>query len=68
MNKLRDCECEDSSAEVVNSYGTVMFVHCSNCGARGKSFPTGAKVGDMWPREAAEQAWNNRVMEEDDHA
>ena len=63
MRPLRKCDCGEEP-EVIHSFSH-MFVECLNCGATGKVFPVVSKYRGLWAREAAERAWNDRMMEEE---
>ena len=60
--KLRQCDC-GGDPDVVHSFAC-FFVMCFSCGATGQSFASTTKVHGQWPKEAAERAWNDRIMDE----
>lgn len=62
MKPLRKCDC-GGEPEVVHSF-SVIFALCFECGAAGKEFPVSTKVHGVWPKDAAINAWNDRVMSE----
>lgn len=63
MKTLRKCEC-GGEAELVHGFGW-FYVHCPECGACGKEFAASTKVHGAWPKDAAADAWNDRVMSEE---
>lgn len=66
MSNLRKCDC-GGEPEVAHSFAQ-MYVYCTECGASGKVFAVASKFRGLWAREAAERAWNDRIMEEEvDH-
>jgi hypothetical protein len=62
MKFLRKCDC-GGEPDLVHSF-SVFFVECIECGASTKSFPVSTKVNGAWPKDAAAQAWNDRVLED----
>lgn len=60
MKSLRKCDC-GGEADLVHSFSQ-FFVLCNECGACGKEFAASTKVHGAWPKDAAADAWNDRVM------
>lgn len=63
MKPLRKCDC-GGEAELVHSFA-VFYVLCPECGAATKSYLVSTKVNGVWPKTAAERAWNDRVLEDE---
>lgn len=63
MKPLRKCVC-GGEPDLVQSFG-LFFVLCNECGACGKEFAASTKVHGVWPKDAAVNAWNDRVMSDD---
>jgi hypothetical protein len=63
MTTLRPYLCGSRDVAVQNDFGLDLYVLYGDCGAQGRSFPISTMVGNVWPREAAERAWNAGEME-----